>query len=44
MKFKNDPAGRRLPIKLDNTSNGEFMPRPLPAHIRHMVKTAQACS
>ena len=41
MKFNNDPDGRRLPIKLDNTSNGEFMPRPLPAHVRHMVKTAQ---
>ena len=37
MKFKNDPDGLRLPIKLDNTSNGEFMPRSLPAQIRHMV-------
>ena len=24
-----DPEGRRLPIKLDTTSNGEFMPVPL---------------
>jgi uncharacterized protein len=24
-----DPEGTRLPIKLDTTSNGEFMPRPL---------------
>jgi uncharacterized protein len=24
-----DPAGRRLPIKLDSTSNGEFPPIPL---------------
>jgi len=26
-----DPDGRRLPIKLDSTSNGEFMPVPLTA-------------
>ena len=25
----NDPQGRRLPIKLDSTSNGEFVPVPL---------------
>ncbi len=24
-----DPAGTRLPIKLDTTSNGEFLPVPL---------------
>ena len=24
-----DPEGRRLPIKIDTTSNGEFLPRPL---------------
>ena len=24
-----DPEGRRLPIKLDSTSNGEFVPVPL---------------
>jgi uncharacterized protein len=29
-----DPEGRRLPIKLDTTSNGEFAPVPLsPANI-----------
>jgi len=27
----NDPEGRRLPIKLDSTSNGEFVPVPLSA-------------
>ena len=27
--FQNDPDGTRLPIKVDTTSNGEFMPRPL---------------
>ena len=29
-----DPEGRRLPIKLDSTSNGEFVPVPLwPANL-----------
>ena len=27
-----DPEGRRLPIKLDSTSNGEFVPVPLREH------------
>ena len=27
-----DPEGTRLPIKLDTTSNGEFVPRPLERH------------
>lgn len=31
MKFVNDPAGTRLPIKLDTTTNGEFAPVPLDA-------------
>jgi predicted TIM-barrel fold metal-dependent hydrolase len=31
---KYDPDGRRLPIKLDSTSNGEFAPLPLPRAIR----------
>ena len=26
MVQSSDPEGRRLPIKLDSTSNGEFMP------------------
>ena len=29
-----DPDGRRLPIKIDSTSNGEFAPRPLNARQR----------
>ena len=29
--YANDPDGIRLPIKVDSTSNGEFMPRPLTA-------------
>ena len=33
MKFRNDPGGRRLPIKLDSTTNGEYAPIPLePVH------------
>ena len=35
MRYRNDPAGTRLPIKLDATTNGEFAPIPLlPVH-RH---------
>ena len=29
MRYRNDPDGIRLPIKLDSTSNGEFAPVPL---------------
>jgi predicted TIM-barrel fold metal-dependent hydrolase len=33
MKYRNDPEGLRLPVKLDTTSNGEFVPVPLqPVH------------
>ena len=33
MTFRNDPDGRRLPVKLDTTSNGEYAPIPLePVH------------
>ena len=34
MTFQHDPDGTRLPIKLDTTSNGEFVPVPL-AHEHH---------
>ncbi len=34
MTTMHDPHGRRLPIKLDATSNGEFAPVPLPAPAR----------
>jgi predicted TIM-barrel fold metal-dependent hydrolase len=30
-----DPEGQRLPIKLDSTSNGEFVPIPLDASLRY---------
>jgi len=29
-----DPEGKRLPIKLDSTSNGEFMPQPVSRAVR----------
>lgn len=29
MKYRHDPQGTRLPIKLDTTTNGEFVPAPL---------------
>ncbi len=37
----NDPDGRRLPIKLDATSNGEFLPVPLDAVNRRANRLAQ---
>src|SRR5687767_2561268 len=36
-----DPEGRRLPIKLDTTSNGEFVPVPLSRANRHANHLAQ---
>jgi hypothetical protein len=37
-----DPEGRRLPIKLDTTSNGEFVPVPLSAANREANRLAHA--
>jgi len=42
MRSHFDPDGRRLPIKLDSTSNGEFMPIPLDATGRGANRLAQA--
>ncbi len=48
MRYRNDPDGKRLPIKLDTTTNGEFVPIPLePVHRRarqlaHAAATANA--
>ncbi len=36
-----DPDGKRLPIKLDSTSNGEFVPIPLDATQRRANRLAQ---
>jgi predicted TIM-barrel fold metal-dependent hydrolase len=35
MKDDADPAGRRLPVKVDTTTNGEFAPIPLERAARH---------
>jgi predicted TIM-barrel fold metal-dependent hydrolase len=39
-----DPDGRRLPIKLDSTSNGEFEPVPLSVTNEHANDLAQAAA
>jgi uncharacterized protein len=41
MRSSSDPDGKRLPIKLDSTSNGEFMPVPLDTANRHANRLAQ---
>jgi len=41
MKHRIDPDGRRLPIKLDSTSNGEFVPVPLSPANRMANQLAQ---
>ena len=41
MRFECDPDGKRLPIKLDATSNGEFVPIPLDATNRTANRLAQ---
>jgi predicted TIM-barrel fold metal-dependent hydrolase len=41
MRFNSDPEGKRLPIKLDSTSNGEFVPIPLDATNRRANRVAQ---
>lgn len=38
---RRDPHGRRLPIKLDSTSNGEYVPVPLAATARQARAEAQ---
>ncbi len=45
MKYRHDPDGARLPIKLDATTNGEFAPIPLEPvhrHARHLALEAAA--
>jgi uncharacterized protein len=36
-----DPVGKRLPIKLDSTSNGEFAPIPLDDSLKHANQLAR---
>jgi predicted TIM-barrel fold metal-dependent hydrolase len=38
-----DPHGRRLPIKVDSASNGEFAPEPLPLLARTANRQAHQC-
>ena len=38
MRYRNDPDGTRLPIKLDTSTNGEFAPIPL-APVHHRART-----
>ena len=40
MRERIDPEGSRLPIKLDTTSNGEFLPVPLSSVARHANRLA----
>ena len=40
MRYRNDPQGRRLPIKLDTTTNGEYAPLPLAREHNHANKLA----
>src|SRR2546428_13845293 len=43
MRYRYDPGGTRLPIKLDTTTNGEFEPIPLERvhhHARHLALEA----
>ncbi len=43
MRYRNDPGGTRLPIKLDATTNGEFEPIPLERvhyYARHLALEA----
>ncbi len=42
MKYRNDPEGLRLPVKLDTTTNGEFAPVPLEPIHRHAKRLALA--
>ena len=39
-----DPTGRRLPIKLDTTSNGEYIPRPLRDSVKAANQLALECA
>ena len=39
-RYQIDPDGARLPVKLDTTTNGEYLPRPLPLHVRETISMA----
>ncbi|MGB5354933.1 MAG: amidohydrolase family protein [Woeseia sp.] len=44
MKFRFDPEGQRLPIKLDTTSNAEYAPIPLEERNQHANALAQTAA
>jgi predicted TIM-barrel fold metal-dependent hydrolase len=44
MKYRHDPDGTRLPIKVDTTTNGEFAPIPLEPVHRHARELALAAA
>ncbi|HEX5786797.1 MAG TPA: amidohydrolase family protein [Woeseiaceae bacterium] len=44
MNYRFDPEGRRLPIKLDSTSNAEYEPIPLEPRNRHANALAQTAA
>ena len=45
MRYRNDPDGTRLPIKLDATTNGEFAPVPLePVHREARFRAMEAAT
>jgi predicted TIM-barrel fold metal-dependent hydrolase len=44
MKYRFDPEGRRLPVKLDSTSNAEYVPIPLEARNHEANALAQVAA
>ena len=44
MKYRFDPEGLRLPVKLDSTSNAEYAPIPLEYRNRHANALAQSAA
>ena len=44
MRYRHDPEGTRLPIKLDATTNGEFAPVPLAPVHREANERARAAA
>jgi predicted TIM-barrel fold metal-dependent hydrolase len=40
-RYRHDPDGARLPVKIDTTSNGEFVPQPLKAYEEIALEAAQ---
>jgi hypothetical protein len=39
--YQNDPHGERLPVKLENTTNGEYLPQALPEYVNWGKQTAE---